>query len=313
MPVLILTRLVQLLIFPGVLYLVVASLFITWLDRRLVARWQGRVGPPWFQPLADLLKLLAKEDVTPRGTEPNAAALLPILAVTTTMTASLCIPVGNKAVHSFEGDLIVVLFLMSIPTLAYFLAGWVTPSVYSVIGGNRSLLQYFSYEVPLVVGLAAPAVYSQSWCITTLMDAQHGYHWHAFVMPIGLAISTIALIGKLKRVPFDIPHATSEIGEGPLTEYTGRKLALWRLTVWLQTLVGLNLLVAMYLGGADRIWAHWGYAVFALKMLSLLTLLSLIQVLYARLRIDQMAHIGWRVLVPLGFLQMLATIWAGGA
>jgi NADH-quinone oxidoreductase subunit H len=308
-----LITLAQLLIFPGVLYLLGASLFFTWIDRRLIARWQGRVGPPWFQPFADLLKLLAKEDVTPHGTEGSAAALLPILAVTTTMTASLCIPVGNKALYSFEGDLIVVLFLMSMPTLAYFLAGWVTPSVYSVIGGNRSLLQYFSYEVPLVVGLAAPAVYSQSWSIATLMDAQHAYRWHAFVMPVGLAISLIGLIGKLKRVPFDIPHAKSEIGEGPLTEYSGRKLALWKLTISLQTLVGLNLLVAVYLGGADRVWAHWGYAIFSLKMLILVTILSVIEVLYARLRIDQMANVGWRVLVPLGLLQMLATIWAGGA
>ena len=320
----ILFKLGELLIFPGVLYLIIASLFITWIDRLLVARWQGRVGPPWFQPAADLLKLLTKEDITPDGTDITASTLLPILAVTTTMTASLYIPVGNRAIQSFEGDLIVVLFLLSIPTLAYFLAGWVTPSVYSVIGGNRSLLQYFSYEVPLIVGLAAPAVYSQSWNILSLMDAQHGYQWHAFVLPVGFIISILGIIGKLKRVPFDIPHAKSEIGEGPLTECSGRKLAFWKLTISLQTLVGLNLLVAVYLGGAggpswsDASWACWGcapvgaWAFFALKMMFLVILLSLVQVLYARLRIDQMAAIGWRVLVPLGLLQMLAAIWTGG-
>jgi len=302
----------KLLIFPGLVYSIFASLFITWVDRLLVARWQGRVGPPWFQPAADLLKLLAKEDVVPDGTDTKASALLPILAVSTTMAASLYIPVGSKAIHSFEGDLVVVLFLLSIPTLAYFLAGWATPSVYSVIGGNRALLQYLSYEVPLVAGLAAPAIYSQSWNVMGLMDAQHGYRWHAFVLPVGFVISLLGIIGKLKRVPFDIPHAKSEIGEGPLTEYSGRKLALWKLTVSLQMLVGLNLLVAVYLGGADRIWAHWGFGVSALKTMFLVMLLSLVQVLYARLRIDQMAAIGWRVLVPLGLLQMLGAIWIGG-
>ena len=305
-------KLGQLLFFPGALYLITASLFITWIDRWLVARWQGRVGPPWFQPVADLLKLLSKEDITPYGTDTLASTLLPILAVSATMTANLYIPVGNNALYSFDGDLIVVLFLLSIPTLAYFLAGWLTPSVYSIIGGNRSLLMYFSYEVPLVVGLAAPAVYSQSWNIMSLMGAQHGYRWHAFMLPVGFAVSIVGVIGKLKRVPFDIPHAKSEIGDGPLTEYGGRKLALWKLTISLQMLVGLNLLVAVYLGGADRLWAHWGYAIFAVKMISLVMLLSLIQVLYARLRIDQMAHIGWRVLVPLGILQMLAAMWMGG-
>ena len=308
----ILLRIGELLVFPGVLYLLAASLFITWLDRKLVARWQGRVGPPWFQPLADLIKLLAKEDITPYGTDTKASVLLPLLAVATPMTASLYIPVGNRAVLSFEGDLIIVLFLLSVPTLAYFLVGWATPSVYSVIGGNRSLLQYFSYEVPLMMGLAAPAIYAQSWSVISLMDAQHGYRWHAFVMPLGFSVSILGLIGKLKRVPFDIPHATSEIGEGPLTDYSGRKLAFWKLTVSLQTLVGLTLLVQVYLGGADRMWAHWGLAIFAFKVLLLVALLSLIQVLYARLRIDQMAQVGWSALVPLGMLQMLAVIWAVG-
>jgi NADH-quinone oxidoreductase subunit H len=144
------------------------------------------------------------------------------------------------------------------------------------------------------------------------MEAQRGYHWHAFMLPVGFVVSILGLIGKLKRVPFDAPHAQAEIGAGPLTEYSGRKLALWKLTVSLQTLVGLNLLVAVYLGGADRIWGLWGYGVFGVKMIAFVALLSLIQVLYARVRIDQVAEIGWRVLVPLGMLQMLVAIWAKG-
>jgi NADH-quinone oxidoreductase subunit H len=122
----------------------------------------------------------------------------------------------------------------------------------------------------------------------------------------------IGLIGTLKRVPFDIPNAKSEIGEGPLTEYSGRKLALWKLSSSLQTWVGLRLLEAVYLGGADRMWANWGLLVFAVKMLALVAVQSLIQVLYARLRIDQLASLGWRILVPLGILQILVAIWTGG-
>ncbi|MBC7235860.1 MAG: NADH-quinone oxidoreductase subunit H, partial [Chloroflexi bacterium] len=254
----ILQALLKLLLFPGILYLVIMALLLTWLDRKFVALWQGRIGPPLYQPLADLIKLLAKEDILPEGTDLITATALPLVALTSTMTASLLVPVGNHVVHSFEGDLIVALFLLSIPSLAYFLAGWVTPSVYGVLGGNRSLLQYFTYEVPLLLGMAGPAVYARSWSVAALMDAQRGYHWHLMVLPLGFAVALVGLLGKLERVPFDIPHAKSEIGAGPLTEYSGRKLALWRLSNALQTLVGINLLVAVYLGGADRIWGPWG-------------------------------------------------------
>lgn len=300
------------LIYPGAVYLLTMGLLLTWVDRKLVALWQGRVGPPWYQPLADTIKLLVKEDILPHGTGALAAALLPMGSMACTMTASLFIPVGNAVVHSFEGDLIVALFLLSLPSLAYFVAGWITPSVYGVLGGNRSLLQYFTYEVPLLLGIAAPAVYARSWRIMTLMNAQKGYHWHAFVLPLGFVIATLGLIGKLERVPFDIPHAKSEIGAGPLTEYSGRKLALWRLTVSLQTLVGINLLTAVYLGGADRMWAHWGFAVYVIKVISFMVGLAFVQVLYARLRIDQLVEIGWRTLVPLGLLQMIVTLWIRG-
>jgi NADH-quinone oxidoreductase subunit H len=159
------------------------------------------------------------------------------------------------------------------------------------------------------MSLAAPALAARSWTIVEIMVAQGRYHWYLFTMPIGFAVALIGLIGKLKRVPFDIPTAKSEIGAGPLTEYSGRKLALWRLIVSVQTLVGINLLVAVYLGGADMMWRHWGFAVYAIKVAAFLVGLSLVQVLYARLRIDQLAEIGWRVLVPLAMLQMLAAIW----
>jgi NADH-quinone oxidoreductase subunit H len=301
----------QALIFPGALYLLVMSLFMAWLDRKFVALWQGRVGPPVYQPFADLIKLLAKEDTLPDGASEVAGTLLPMAALMTTMTASLFVPVGNAVAISFEGDLVVSLFLLSVPSLAYFLAGWVTPSVYGVVGGNRALLQYFTYEIPLLLGLAPAAVHSRSWSAMALMASQRGYRWHLMAFPIGFAISVVGMIGKLERPPFDIPHAKSEIGAGPLTEYSGRKLALWRLSGWLQTLVGINLVTAIYLGGADVMWAHWGFAVYLIKILLVLIGLSFVQVLYARMRIDQVADIGWRVLIPLGLVQMLVAIWAG--
>jgi len=305
----ILTALFQLFMFPGVLFLVVAALLASWLDRKMVALWQARVGPPWYQPFADLIKLLAKEDVMPAGGSTALGAALPIFSLACTLAASLYIPVFGQAVGSFPGDLVVVLFLLSLPSLGQFLAGWLNPSVYGVIGGNRSLLQYFAYEVPLLMGMIAPGVLSKSLTIDILTTVQHPWRWHLFMLPVGFAISLLGLIGKLKRVPFDIPNAKSEIGAGPLTDYSGRKLALWQLTVALQTLVGLHLLVDIYLGGLSPARAGWGVPVFALKTLMLLAVLSLVQVLFARLRIDQLSTIGWRLLVPLGLAQLLFSIW----
>jgi NADH-quinone oxidoreductase subunit H len=302
----------QMLVFPGALFLISGSLLIAWLDRKIIAKLQGRVGPPWYQPLADMLKLLSKEDIMTVDTDALMATLLPLLAVASTLAAGMYIPVGNRAVMSFEGDLIIVVFLLAIPTLGYFLAGWASGGVYGVLGGNRSLLQYFSYEVPLLIGLSAPALYSGSWQILALMDAQRAYRWHLFSLPVGFFVALIGLIGKLKRVPFDIPHAKTEIGAGPLTDYSGRKLALWKLTIMLQTLVGLNLLVAVYMGGADRMWGAWGYLIYGIKIMTLLAGLAAVQALYARLRIDQMAQLGWRALVPLGLAQMLIALWISG-
>jgi len=301
----------EMLIFPGALYGLIISMLLAWLDRKLVAVMQGRVGPPIYQPLADTIKLFAKEDLDTEGVNPTLAGLLPVVALACTMTAALLVPVGNHAVISFQGDLVIALFLLSLPTLALFMAGWIVPSVYNVVGGNRTLLQYFAYEVPLLLGLAAPAAFSQSWRITDLMARQAGYRWFVLGMPLGFLVSSMGLIGKLERVPLDAPHAKAEVGAGPLTEYSGRKLAFWRLTSWLQTVVGINLMIAVYLGGADRMWRYWGLGTYLLKMLAYLGGLALVQVLYARYRVDQVSRISWRVLVPLGLLQLLVTVWLG--
>ncbi len=300
------------LVFPGFMFLLVCAMAFEWVDRRLIARFQGRVGPPWYQPLADLIKLLAKEDVLPEGANETAAAVLPMVALAATLTAALLTPVAGYAPVAFEGDLIVVLFLLSLPTLAYFLAGWVTVGVYSILGGNRSLLQYFSYEVPFLMALSTPAIFSGSWSIAEIVARQRV--WGVAVLPLGFALALVGLIGKLKRDPLDIPKAKSEVVGGALTEYSGRKLALWHLAMAMQTVVGIFLLVNLFLGGALPAslpgWA--ALLLFGIKALGILAALSAFSVLYARLRIDQLAHVGWRVLAPLGLLQILVTLLMGG-
>ena len=301
----------NLLIFPGFLFLFACALIFEWIDRRIIARFQERVGPPWFQPLADFIKLLAKEDILPTGANARAAELLPMLSLTAVLTAGLYVPVADVVTASFEGDLIIVLFLLTLPALGYFLAGWISVGVYSLIGGHRSLLQYFSYEVPFLMALASPAVLSGSWRIATIVEYQAHTTWGALMQPLGFVLAIIGLIGKLKRDPLDIPKAKSEVVAGPLTDFSGRKLALWHLSIYIQTVVGIFLLVNLFLGESSFIGALPALLIFGLKALGILLLLSMTSVLYARLRIDQLANLGWRVLAPLALAQILVTIWIG--
>jgi NADH-quinone oxidoreductase subunit H len=281
-------------------------------DRRIIARFQGRVGPPWYQPVADLIKLLAKEDILPTGVNHLTAAALPMFSLAAALTAGVYIPVANVSAASFEGDLIVVLFLLSIPALAYFLAGWISVGVYSMLGGSRALLQYFSYEVPFLMALAGPAILSGSWSIAHIVDYQSQTIWIALMQPLGFALALIGLIGKLKRDPLDIPKAKSEVVAGSLTEFSGRKLALWHLSMDIQTVVGIFLLVNLFFGQSSLIGALPAFLSFGVKALGILLLLSTASTLYARLRIDQLADLGWRVLAPLALLQILVATWIGG-
>jgi len=300
-----------LLIYPGFAFLLACAWAAEWIDRRVTARLQGRVGPPWFQPVADWIKLMAKEDLLPEGAHRGVCTIAPMASLAAVLTAGLYVPVGLRAVNSFEGDLIVVLFLLSIPALAYFLAGWMSGGVYSILGGNRSLLQYFSYEVPFLMALSGPAILSGSWSIAHIAEYQNQTTWAAWVQPLGFVLAIVGLIGKLKREPFDIPKAKSEIAAGPLTEFSGRRLALWSLSVQTKTVVGMFLLVNTFMGGAAHSARLYVAFSFGLKALLILIVLSVTGVFYARLRIDQLANLGWRVLAPLGLLQTLVTLWVG--
>ncbi len=302
----------RLLIFPGFAFLFFCAMAFDWVDRRAMARFQERVGPPWYQPLADFIKLLTKEDILPTGVSEMYAGALPIISLAAVLTAGLYVPVAGVAAASFEGDLVVVMFLLSIPALAYFLAGWISVGVYSIIGGHRALLQYFSYEVPFLMAVACPAVLSGSWSIANIVAYQAQTTWGAMMQPVGFVLALIGLIGKLKRDPLDIPKAKSEVVGGPLTEFSGRKLALWHLSMTMQTVVGIFLLVNLFFGESrffDRLPA---FPVFGLKSLSILVLLATASALYARLRLDQLTNLGWRILAPLALLQILATIGIGG-
>jgi len=300
-----------LFVFPGFIFQIICGLTFEWIDRKLLARFQRRVGPPWYQPLADLIKLFSKEDLLPERANDAVAALLPLISLSAVLTAGLYIPVAGFSPYSFEGDLIVVIFLMSVPTLAYYLAGIVSVGIYSILGGGRSLLQFFSYEVPLLITLSGPAILGGSWSVAEIMHAQVELGPFIIYQPLGFILAVVGLIGKLKRDPLDIPKATSEVVGGSLTEFSGVKLGIWHLVMNVQAVVGIFLLVDLYFGWTKLANPLTSVSIFIIESLVIAFTLSVTSAIFARLRIDQLAGLGWKILVPLALLQLGFVILMG--
>ncbi len=166
-----LTALFHILIFPGLLFLFIFGLIGEFADRKLYARFQNRKGPPWFQPIADFIKLYSKEEIIPEEADVSVFKLMPVFALAASATAILYIPIwGTHAVFHFNGDIIVVLYLLTIPTICYFLGGWYSRSIFSMIGAVRALTQLFAYEVPLFLCILAPALLADTWSISGMVE-----------------------------------------------------------------------------------------------------------------------------------------------
>jgi NADH-quinone oxidoreductase subunit H len=307
----------QLLVFPGGLFLLASGLIYEWADRKLVAQYQNRIGPRWFQPLADVTKLLAKEEIIPHGVNPGLFIILPVIGLAGSLTAALYVPViGLSPANSFRGDLVVVLYLLSVMSLCLGLAGANTLDRFALIGATRTLTQLFSYEAPFLLALLGPAIYFHTWQISEINQAAHATWWLAFTQPIGFVVAMIGLMGKLELPPFDAPEAETEIVSGALTEYSGRGLALFRIGKDAELVIGLTLVAAFYLGGlaypfptmAPVLGILLNILIFLAKTLGLLVVMAGLQSLFARLRIDQTVGMWWRYGALLGLLQLLLVI-----
>ena len=306
--------LIHIVVFPGFLFLVASGLALAWVDRKLVARFQNRVGPPVFQPLADLIKLLAKEDIIPEHASRAMFTLMPLVGLAGVIAAIIYIPLwGMQALHHFEGDLIVVLYLLTLPAFSLFLGGWYAHNPFATVGASRVLTQLFGYEVPFLLACLAPGVAAGSWNISVITTYQGQNGWLVLWVPVAFAVAVVSLIGKLERIPFDIPQAKTEIVTGPEVEYTGRRLAVLKLMFLAETVVAAVLIAALFLGGPHFWWIPYhtlpawvsaivGMVVVSVKVLLLVFFLALTKAALARLRIEQMVQ--W-CLVYLGIPALL--------
>ena len=297
-----LSDVLTLTVFPGGLFLLACGLAYEWVDRKLLALFQNRVGPRWFQPFADVAKLLVKEEIIPERIDRRLFVGLPIFALAGVLTAALYVPIAGLApAFNFPGDLIVALYLLSLLTLCMGLAGANTLDRFSLVGATRTLTQLFAYEAPFLLAMLGPAFAAGSWQIGEISRYADA-HWLIVSQPLGFVVALIGLMGKLEMPPFDAPEAHTEIVAGALTEYSARSLGLFRLGKAAALVVGLTLIAAFYLGGLVN------PLLFVVKTLALLFILVGLQSLFARLRIDQTVGLWWRYGTLLVLAQWLLMI-----
>ena len=307
--------------FPGAVFLLAASLFYEWVDRKLYARFQNRVGPhlagPFglLQPVADLIKLLSKEDIVPMAADRLLFTLTPILAPALILLACMFLPIaGPSGTISFKGDLIAVIALLSIYTITIYLAGEGSSNRFASIGAVRAALQLIGYEIPLTLSLLSAAIAAGSLSIGGIVEAQaeRGIWLIAGPQIIGFAIFVITSQAEMERIPFDIPEAEQEIVAGWEVEYGGRRLALFRLSKDLELILLSGLGAAIFLGGPigpviPGLEPVLYTIYFILKSLVVLAIFTLVRALFARLRIDQMVSFSWKYLMSLAVILVILT------
>jgi NADH-quinone oxidoreductase subunit H len=310
----------RVLVFPGFTFLFFFTMFCDWVERKIEARMQNRMGPTFtgpsgiLQPFADVVKLLTKEDIVPRGAKKTVFRLAPILSFSIIVFAISFLPIDGAAVipnSSFSGDLIFIMALITIANFFLFLSGWASANPYGDIGASRLLTQFLGYDIPLVILALAPAFLAGSLTIASIAASQH----LPFIIlaPWAFVLFVITLQAELEKDPFDIPHADSEVVGGLETEFCGGKLAFLRLTRDMQIVFGAALVVELFLGGPyGPVFfgpaAPWYFLWFVLKLLAVVVITEYITCLFARLRIDQVLTTNWKVLLPLSVLSLTLTI-----
>jgi NADH-quinone oxidoreductase subunit H len=268
-----------------------------------------------LQPLADLIKLLTKEDIEPRDTKKMVFKFAPLVAFAVMVFAFCFLPVDGNNVLSigFNGDLLIILTFATIANFILFLAGWASNNPYGTIGSARVLTQFLGYDIPLYILALCPAFLAGSLGIFDIVNKQASSLPFLLIVPWAFVLFVIVMQAELEKDPFDVPHSESEVVGGLETEYTGAKLAFIHLTRDVQVVFGAALIVTLFLGGFKGpvffgFDAFWYSLWFILKVLAVVMISEYLTTIFARLRIDQVLNLNWKVMLPLAILSLLATL-----
>lgn len=284
----------QFTVFPGFLFSVIAGLLATWVDRKVTARVQYRQGPPWFQPFADILKLLGKEVFVPEGASQFVFLSAPLAGLAAATLVVTMLWLFNAAPGTgFIGDLIVVLYLLTVPSLALIIGGSASRNPMGALGASREMKLILGYELPFLIAVFVVVAKCGSIIFGNIISYQaaHGPLIMSLSGLLAFIVVLLAVQAKLGLPPFDIAEAEQEIMAGPLVEYSGAPLAVFRLTKALLYVALPLLIVTLFLGGIDL--SLFGLAWFALKYIVILALIIVLKNTNPRLRIDQAVRVFW--------------------
>jgi NADH-quinone oxidoreductase subunit H len=298
-------------------FVLVIDIFLVWVERKVVARFQDRLGPnrlgPFglIQPLADVIKLLIKEDITPRGADRVVFNLAPIMALASVLLLWAVIPFAPTLLGADVN--VAVLYIVAVGalgTLGVIMAGWASNNKYALLGAFRTVAQMVSYEIPMVIVLLVPVILARSMGLQAIVDGQAGV-WYILLAPIAALIFLVSSIAELGRAPFDINEAESEIVAGFHIEYTGMKFGLFYAGELLHALTVSALFSTLFLGGWRGPFAEQvpilGVVYLFLKAFVIYWVIMWIKYSFPRLRIDQMLSFSWKFLTPLSLVLVITT------
>ena len=317
----------------------VGVLVVVWLERKISAAAQQRIGPEYagplgvLQPVADGIKLVFKEDVIPAKADPWLFTIGPILVVIPVFLSFLIIPFGqNLVITDLNVGIFIWISLSSIAPIGLLMAGYASNNKYSLLGGLRAAAQSISYEIPLALSVLAIVMMSNSLSTIDIVEQQSGYGilgWNIWRQPVGFIIFWIAALAECERLPFDLPEAEEELVAGYQTEYSGMKFALFYLGSYVNLVLSALVFAVLYLGGweffvpldhlADWIgvaettpWlqvltASLGIIMTLVKAYFLIFIAILLRWTVPRVRIDQLLDLGWKFLLPVSLANLLIT------
>jgi NADH-quinone oxidoreductase subunit H len=324
--------LIKIIVVLGVMLTAVA--YIVLVERKVAAAIQNRIGPNrvgWkglLQPLADVLKLLTKEDVVPKQANRFIHDLAPMISIGVALTTFAVIPFGDHIVL-FGQDIklqiasvnIGILYILALTSLGVYgvtLSGWSSNSKYSLLGGLRSSAQLISYELSMGVSIIGVVMIAGSLQLDKIVEAQAGWHWNFLLQPVGFITFVVSAFAETNRLPFDLPEAEPELVGGYHTEYSGLKFGLFFLAEYANMLTASAIITTLYLGGWQVPFVHqWGLSDFwvsavqvlgfCIKVIFLVLFFIIIRWTIPRFRYDQLMNLGWKVMLPLALANLLAT------
>lgn len=323
---------VKIAIVLGVLLMGVA--YSVYAERRISALIQNRYGPNrvgpqgLFQPFADVLKLVMKEDVVPTNANKAVHTLAPMISIFVALTTIAVVPFGSS-IHLFGKDIplyitdvnVGILYILALTSLGVYgitLSGWSSNSKYSLFGGLRSSAQMISYELSMGLAVVGVVLITGSLSLQDIVMHQFGWKWNILLQPIGFITFLIASFAETNRAPFDLPEAEPELVGGYHTEYSSMKFALFFLAEYANMIVSAAIITTLFLGGwqfpylqnfglPPMLVSILQVLVFALKVIFMIVFYIWVRWSIPRFRYDQLMNVGWKVLLPLALVNIVVT------